>query len=427
MHDIKAIREHAEDYDKAWYKRGLLPQSSPLLKLDDKRRTAIATKQEAEAERNALSKDIGRAKAQGDDSGFQELRKKVDTLKNIISTASEEERHYTELLQQHLQALPNLPEADVPEGKDEHANKEIRLWGTPRSFSFEMKPHDALGENLGFLDFQTAALIAGARFVILKGPLARLERALAAFMLDLHTQEFGYQEVSPPSLVRENTLFGTGQLPKFAEDQFQTTDGRWLIPTAEAPLTNLVRERIMQEEELPLRFTAATPCYRAEAGSAGRDTRGLIRMHQFTKVELVSITTPEHSQTELERMTSCAEEVLKRLDLPYRVLLLSSGDMGFSAQKTYDLEVWFPSQKTYREISSCSNCGSFQARRMKARYRRGQAGSLHHIHSLNGSGLAIGRTLAAILENYQQENGDIAVPAVLRPYMGGREMITHEN
>ncbi|HAQ36201.1 MAG TPA: serine--tRNA ligase, partial [Alphaproteobacteria bacterium] len=326
---------------------------------------------------------------------------------------------FDEALNQYLAGLPNLPEDDVPVGEDEAANEEVRGWGEPRDFDFEPKDHSDLGEALGMLDFDAAAKMSGARFSVLTGGLARLERALAAFMLDLHTSEHGYLEVSPPYMVRDEAMFGTGQLPKFAEDLFRTTDERWLIPTAEVPLTNLVRDAIHDEGAFPMRMTAHTPCFRAEAGSAGRDTRGLIRQHQFHKVEMVTVTTPEQSADELERMTGCAEEVLRRLELPYRVMLLSSGDMGFGAKRTYDLEVWLPSQKGYREISSCSNCGDFQARRMNARFRREGEKKPDFLHTLNGSGVAVGRAMLAVMENHQNADGSINIPAALQPYLGG--------
>jgi seryl-tRNA synthetase len=322
-----------------------------------------------------------------------------------------------------LAGLPNLPAPEVPDGLDETANKEVRRVGEPPRFNFQPMPHEAIGEKLGLMDFARAAKLSGSRFVVLKGDLARLERAIAQFMLDLHTSEFGYTEVSPPLLVRDDALFGTGQLPKFAEDQFRTTDGLWLIPTAEVPLTNLVAADILDEAALPLRFTAWTPCFRSEAGAAGKDTRGMIRVHQFQKVELVSITTPEQSEAEHERMTQCAEAVLQRLGLAYRVMLLSSGDMGFAARKTYDLEVWLPGQNAYREISSCSNCGAFQALRMKARCRPAGGKGTRPVHTLNGSGLAVGRTLIAILENFQRSDGTVAIPESLQPYMGGQKAV----
>lgn len=421
MHDIKAIRETPDVYDAAWARRGLSPQAGHILELDQRYRAAQTALQEALSRRNDLSKQIGVAKAQKKEAEAQAMMAEVESLKSVIAEKTEDEATFGEALKALLMALPNLPHASVPHGHDDKDNPEVRRHGAAPKIKAP-KDHVALGEALSLMDFEAAAKMSGARFVALKGQLARLERAIAAFMLDLHTGEFGYTEVSPPLLVRDEAMFGTGQLPKFAEDQFGTTDGRWLIPTAEVSLTNLARDAIWAEGEMPMRLTAYTPCFRKEAGSAGRDTRGMIRMHQFSKVELVSITTPEQSEAEHERMTACAEEVLKRLNLAYRVVQLCTGDMGFSAQKTYDLEVWLPSQNTYREISSCSNCGDFQARRMNARVRNGE-GPIRFAHTLNGSGLAVGRTLVAILENYQDEGGKIAIPDVLQPYMGGLKSI----
>jgi seryl-tRNA synthetase len=424
MHDIKLIRDNPEAFDQGLALRGMEPQSASLLALDTQRREAVTKHQEAETERNALSKQIGKAKASGDEAEFNRLRSEVERLKGVLEEAGQQARHFEETLNQHLAALPNLPEADVPAGADEQDNEEVRGWGEPREFDFEPKDHVDLGESLGQMDFEKAAEISGARFVALKGGLARLERALAQFMLDLHINEHGYTEVSPPYMVRDEAMFGTSQLPKFSEDLFRTTDHRWLIPTAEVPLTNLAREAIHDEAALPMRFTAHTPCFRAEAGSAGRDTRGMIRMHQFHKVEMVSIVAPEESADELDRMTGAAERVLQLLELPYRVMLLCSGDMGFAAKRTYDLEVWLPSQKGYREISSCSNCGDFQARRMNARFRKAGEKRPQFLHTLNGSGVATGRALLAVMENHQNADGSITVPAVLRPYMGGMERIS---
>ncbi|MCF8879354.1 serine--tRNA ligase [Hyphobacterium sp. SN044] len=426
MHDIRFIRDNPEAFDAGLKARFLAPQSAEILALDAKRREAITRQQEAEQGRNALSKQIGQAKAKGDEAEFERLRGEVDRLKAVLEEAGAEAEKLDEALNQHLAGLPNLPEDGVPIGEDEDANEEVRGWGEPREFSFTPKDHSDLGEGLGMLDFDAAAKISGARFSVLKGGLARLERALAQFMLDLHTSEHGYTEVSPPYMVRDEAMFGTGQLPKFAEDLFRTTDDRWLIPTAEVPLTNLVRDAIHDEGLFPLRMTAHTPCFRAEAGSAGRDTRGLIRQHQFHKVEMVSITTPEQSADELDRMTGCAEEVLRRLELPYRVMLLSSGDMGFGAKRTYDLEVWLPSQNTYREISSCSNCGDFQARRMNARFRREGEKKPDFLHTLNGSGVAVGRAMLAVMENHQNEDGSINIPKALQPYMGGLEVLRRD-
>lgn len=423
MHDIKLIREEPAQFDAGLAKRSLEAQSGRLIDLDKKVREAKTRQQEAETERNTLSKQIGRAKAQGDEDEFNRLRGEVDRLKTVLEEASEEARHYGEALNQHLAALPNLPEDGVPQGADEADNAEVRRWGEPKSYDFKPRDHVDLGEGLGQMDFEKAAELSGSRFVALKGPLARLERALAQFMLDVHTTQHDYTEVSPPFLVRDEAMFGTGQLPKFAEDLFRTTDDRWLIPTAEVPLTNLARDTIHDETALPMRMTAFTPCFRAEAGSAGRDTRGMIRMHQFQKVEMVSIVAPEESEAELDRMTGCAEKILQLLDLPYRVMLLCTGDMGFSAKRTYDLEVWLPSQDTYREISSCSNCGDFQARRMNARYRKEGEKRPAFLHTLNGSGVAVGRAMLAVMENHQNADGSITIPEALRPYMGGLEMI----
>ena len=419
MLDIKAIREAPEVFDAGWARRRLGPLAQEVIAIDAKRRDIITRLQAVQSRRNEASKEIGKAKASGDETAAQKLIDEVATLKAELQEGEAAEREVDAELDALVSALPNIPFDDVPDGEDEADNVEHRQWGDKRSFDFEPKEHFDLGEDLGQMDFETAAKISGSRFVVLRKDLARLERAIAAFMLDLHTCEFGYTEVAPPLLVSDDTMFGTAQLPKFADDQFRTEDGRWLIPTAEVSLTNLARERIFAEEELPMRVTAYTPCFRKEAGAAGKDTRGMIRQHQFSKVELVSITAPEKSVDEHERMTTCAEEVLKRLDLHYRVVILCTGDMGFSARKTYDLEVWLPGQKLYREISSCSVCGDFQARRMNARYRpEGEKGT-RFVHTLNGSGLAVGRTLVAILENYQQADGSIAIPNALQPYMGG--------
>ena len=424
MHDIRLIRENPEAFDAGLAKRFLAPQSDEILRLDRKRREAVGRQQEAETERNALSKQIGQAKAKGDEGEFNRLRGEVDRLKSVLDESGADAAKFEEALNQHLAGLPNIPMDDVPVGEDETDNEEVRGWGEPKAFGFAPRDHVDLGEGLGQLDFERAAAMSGARFAVLQGGLARLERALAQFMLDLHTSEHGFTEVSPPYMVRDEAMFGTGQLPKFADDLFRTEDGRWLIPTAEVPLTNLFRDAIHNEADFPARLTAYTPCFRAEAGSAGRDTRGLIRMHQFHKVEMVCVTRPENSEDELERMTNCAEEILRRLELPYRVMLLSSGDMGFGARKTYDLEVWLPSQNTYREISSCSNCGDFQARRMNARFRREGEKKPEFLHTLNGSGVAVGRAMLAVMENHQNEDGSITIPDVLRPYMGGLEVLS---
>lgn len=469
MHDIRAIRENAALYDAGWARRGLPPHAQKILDLDAKLRAASTAKQEAEAQRNAASKAIGAAKAKKDDVEADRLITQVAALKNRIEETSIDEAKWQSARDALLAGLPNLPDPLTPDGADEHGNVEVRRWymqsgANPPALDLTAD-HVTLGEALGMMDFEAAARLSGARFVVLSGQLARLERALAAFMLDLHTTEFGYTEMAPPLLVKDHVMFGTGQLPKFVDDQFTaartvsrqelldhalerfdeefekragrskptevlhelleqapTREDFWLIPTSEVALTNLVREQILEEAPLPIRMTADTPCFRAEAGAAGKDTRGMIRQHQFRKVELVSVTTPEQSHDEHERMVACAEEVLKRLELPYRVMLLCAGDMGFGARKTYDLEVWLPSQGKYREISSCSNCGDFQARRMNARFRN-KDGKTEFVHTLNGSGLAVGRTLVAVLENYQQADGSIKVPAALAPYMGGVERI----
>jgi len=428
MHDVRWIRDNPDAFDAGLAKRGVAPQAKDILKIDEERRALIQELQDAQARRNDASKAIGKAKAQGDDAGAQALIDEVAKLKSVIQDGEDRQRQIDERIEEVLAALPNLPLEDVPLGEDEEGNVEVRTHLEPRQLNFEPKEHFDLGEAGGLMDFETAAKLSGARFVVLKGQLARLERALANFMLDLHTTEFGYTEVVPPMLVRDAAMYGTAQLPKFADDQFKTgapddEDAHWLIPTAEVPLTNLAREAIHAEEELPLRFTAFTPCFRKEAGSAGRDTRGMIRMHQFAKVELVSITTPETSLEEHERMTECAEEVLKRLGLPFRTMVLCTGDMGFGARKTYDLEVWLPGQDAYREISSCSVCGDFQARRMNARYRPAGEKSTRFVHTLNGSGLAVGRAMVAVLENYQQADGSVALPDALKPYMGGIDVL----
>jgi seryl-tRNA synthetase len=466
--DIKWIRDNQDAFVKGLADRGadgageILTQ---ILSLDEQRRATIQELQEAQARRNAASKEIGQAKASKDEASAKRLMDEVAALKSTIQDGEAEERRLDQEFRDFLASIPNVPADDVPVGPDEAANVELRKVGTPPKFAFQPKQHFELGEALGLMDFETAAKLSGSRFVVLKGALARLERALSQFMLDLHTSEHGYTEVNPPLLVRDDTMFGTAQLPKFHEDQFASfqehvlqqlvvktlnqeqervfqaidelgldrarkltitkielipsAERFWLIPTAEVPLTNLVREDITDETKLPIRVTAGTPCFRAEAGAAGKDTRGMIRQHQFSKVELVSITTPEQSAKEHERMTACAEEVLKRLEIPYRVVVLSTGDMGFAAQKTYDIEVWLPGQGMYREISSCSNCGDFQARRMNARYRPQGAKDTRFVHTLNGSGVAVGRALIAVMENYQEEDGSIRIPAALKPYMGG--------
>jgi seryl-tRNA synthetase len=495
MHDIKAIRDDPAAFDAGLAARGLPPQADALVKLDEELRKAITAKQEAETRRNAASKEIGQAKAKGDNTTFEALRAEVAQLKETMEALGPEEDRLRKALTDALAVVPNLPAADVPKGESADANVETKSWGKPRKFDFAPKDHVDVGEGLGGLDFERAAAMSGARFAILKGPLARLERALAQLKLDLHTEQHGYREISPPYLVRPEAMYGTGQLPKFESDLFKIErfdfegayedykeiakeefDKRqqelddilqsleseadraaaasgwreaviddiaasiskvqarlhkkgwyasefYLIPTAEVPLTNLVREQIVDASTLPMRLTAWTPCFRAEAGAAGKDTRGLIRMHQFHKVELVSIVAPEESEAEHERMTECAEKVLELLELPYRRMLLCTGDMGFAANKTYDLEVWLPSQDAYREISSCSNCGDFQARRMDARFRREGAKRPEFVHTLNGSGVAVGRALVAILENHQNADGSVTIPNALRPYMRGAEKI----
>jgi seryl-tRNA synthetase len=425
MFDVKWIRENPEAFDRGRARRNLPPLSAEIVALDAKRRAAQTSWQEMQARRNELSKQIGQLKSKGQDASA--VMAEVAGLKDKMAEAEASEQALAKELEAILATQPNLPADDVPEGLDEKSNREERVVGGKPNFAFAPKQHFEIGEGLGLMSFEDAAKLSGARFVVLKGGLARLERAIAQLMLDLHTGELGYTEVSPPFLVRDTALFGTGQLPKFAEDQFKTEQGLWLIPTSEVPLTNLAADEIIDETALPWRFTALTPCFRSEAGAAGKDTRGMIRQHQFLKVELVSIAHPDHSDDEHKRMTNCAEEVLKRLGLPYRVITLCTGDMGFSAQKTYDIEVWLPGQNAYREISSCSNCGEFQARRMKARCRKAGEKGTRFVHTLNGSGLAVGRTLVAILENYQQQDGSVAIPAALRPYMNGLERITKAN
>jgi len=424
--DIKWIRENPEAFDRGLEARGLEGMAQRLIALDDQRRLHVTKLQDAQTRRNAASKDIGKAKAQKDEATAQRLMAEVAELKTLIQDGEPEERALDQKLTDELSGIPNLPLGEVPVGRDEDDNAVVRTVGTPPSLGFDPRQHFELGEQSGLMDFEAASKISGSRFVVLRGALARLERALGQFMIDLHTSEFGYEEVAPPLLVRDQAAYGTANLPKFAEDLFRTTDNFWLIPTAEVSLTNLVRETILPEEELPKRFTALTQCFRSEAGSAGRDVRGMIRQHQFTKVELVSITTPEMALDEHERMTGCAEEVLKRLDLPFRTMLLCTGDMGFASRKTYDIEVWLPGQNTYREISSCSVCGDFQARRMSARYRPSEGKGVAYVNTLNGSGLAVGRALIAVMENYQQVDGSIAIPDVLRPYMGGIDRVPGE-
>ncbi len=459
MFDIKWIRENPDKFDAGLKRRGLEPMSADLVALDEKRRAHVTKLQEMQSRRNAASKEIGKAMGAKDTELADKLKAEVASLKQNLQAGEEDERKLNGELNEALSGIPNLPLEDVPDGADENDNVEARKWGEIPKFDFEPKQHFEIGEELGLMDFEGAAKISGARFVILKGALSRLERAIASFMLDLHTTENGYTEYAPPLLVRDKAAYGTGNLPKFEEDLFSTVsmalveeqvkaaieesreDGGvnrlielgmkpffeaanrfWLIPTAEVSLTNMVREEILDPDQLPMRCTAWTPCFRSEAGSAGRDTRGMIRQHQFSKVELVSITTPEQSLEEHERMTASAEKVLQRLELPYRTMVLCTGDMGFASQKTYDIEVWLPGQDAYREISSCSVCGDFQARRMSARYRAGDK-DIRYVHTLNGSGLAVGRTLVAVLENYQQADGSVVIPKALRPYMGGMEVL----
>jgi seryl-tRNA synthetase len=439
MHDIKWIRENPDAFDAGLKRRNLKGEAARLMAIDERRRSIIQKLEQAQARRNAASKEIGEAKKKKDEAAAQALMAEVAALKTSIPAMEAEEKEVSAELDAVLAAIPNLPLAEVPAGADEHDNVEHHKFGAKRDYAFTPKQHFDLGEALGLMDFEAATRLSGARFVVLKRGLARMERALGQFMLDLHTNEHGYTEVSPPILVRNEAMFGTAQLPKFEDDQFWAVSGEsfaahvpaeemkagrlGLIPTAEVPLTNLVREQIVDEEVLPLRFTACTPCFRAEAGAAGKDTRGMIRQHQFWKVELVSITTPETSKDEHERMLACAEEVLRRLDLHYRVVTLCTGDMGFASQKTYDIEVWLPGQGLYREISSCSVCGDFQARRMQARYRTREGRAVRPVHTLNGSGVAVGRALIAVMENYQQADGAIAVPDVLQSYMGGMKVI----
>ena len=438
MHDIKWIRENPAAFDAALARRGLSGLSASLLALDEQRRTAIQKAEAAQARRNAASKEIGAAKKNKDEAAANALMAEVNALKEQMPALEAEEKQFSKQLDDALAGIPNLPFTEVPDGKDEHDNVEHHHFGAKRNYSFAPKQHFELGEALGFMDFEAAAKLSGARFVVLKSGLAKMERALGQFFVDVHTSDHGYTEIAPPLLVRDEVMYGTAQLPKFEDDQFWAVKGEaltadssieaikagrlGLVPTAEVPLTNLVRESIVDEKELPMRLTAYTPCFRAEAGAAGRDTRGMIRQHQFNKVELVSITTPEESKNEHDRMLACAEEVLKRLGLHYRVVTLCTGDMGFASQKTYDIEVWLPGQGMYREISSCSNCGDFQARRMDARYRP-KGGSPRFVHTLNGSGVAVGRALIAVMETYQQDGGSIAVPDVLQPYMGGKSVI----
>ncbi len=422
MHDLKALRDNPEQFDKNWARRGLAPQTPSILKLDEERRSLQTELQALQSRRNEASKEIGAVKSKGGDA--QSLMDEVAAIKDKMTALEEQERVKADELTDLLSSLPNMLADDTPDGEDEDHNVEVRRYGEPKVGGNAALDHVAIGEALGMLDFETAAKVAGARFVIEKAGIARLERALAQFMLDTHTTEHGYTEISPPLLVSDDVMYGTTQLPKFRDDQFGTTDGRWLIPTAEVVLTNMVREQILEEGDFPIRVCAHTPCFRKEAGSAGKDTRGIIRQHQFYKVEMVSIVKPEDSEAEHQRMVGCAENILKKLGLPFRTIVLCSGDIGFAARKTYDLEVWVPSQNKYREISSCSNCGDIQSRRMKARFKRAGAKDTEFVHTLNGSGLAVGRTLVAVMENYYDPaDGGIWVPDALKPYMGGLEKI----
>jgi seryl-tRNA synthetase len=426
MHDIKFIRTNPDAFDAGLARRGLAPSAAHLVALDAEKRRLQTEIQNWQSEKNKMAKEIGMAKAKGDQALFDELMMKQNVSASGVQQHEDNLQRIDASLRDFLETIPNIPADDVPEGTDEKGNKEVRSWGKKREFSFKPKEHFDLGEALGMMDFEGAAKLSGARFVVLRGQLARMERALASFFLD-NNLAAGYTEYVPPFMVKDAAAFGTGQLPKFGEDLFKTTNGFWLIPTAEVPLTNLVGDSILEETQLPMRMTAYTPCFRSEAGAAGKDTRGMIRQHQFSKVELVSVTTPEQSKEEHERMTAQAESLLQKLGLAYRTMLLCTGDMGFSSEKTYDIEVWLPGQNAFREISSCSNCGAFQARRMKARFKRKGAKDTEFVHTLNGSGLPIGRTLVAILENYQNEDGSITIPEALRPYMGGKDKISKED
>ena len=426
MHDLKWIRGNPDDFDAGLKRRGVEPHATALVELDARHRDVVNRLQDLQTERNNTSKKIGMVKKEGGDATV--LMTQVAAMKDEMAQLGEQQRVLSEEIKDTLLGLPNTLHPEVPDGLTEDDNMELRRIGEPVRHEFETKDHVALGEGLGGMDFETAATMSGARFVVLTGAIAKLERALAQFMLDTHTEKNGYTEVNPPLLVKDNALIGTGQLPKFGEDQYRTQDDLWLIPTAEVSLTNLVANKVLSANDLPLRFTAFTPSFRREAGAAGKDTRGMIRHHQFEKVELVSIVAPERSDDELERMTDCAEGILRALELPYRVMALSAGDMGFGAHRTFDLEVWLPGQDLYREISSCSNCLDFQARRMGARYKpEGGAKGTRPVHTLNGSGLAVGRTLVAVLENYQQADGSVVVPEALKPYMGGLDVIAVRN
>jgi seryl-tRNA synthetase len=427
MHDIRLIRDDPAAFDAALARRGLAPQAQAILAIDARRRAAIQAAEAAQAEQNRAAKDVGAAKGRGDEAEFERLRALVAAKKSEVAALQAEADSADTALTEALDIIPNLPLAEVPEGRDERDNVEIRRWGTPRALDFAPREHFDIPAVQAGLDLAVAAKLSGSRFMVLKGAVARLHRALAQFMLDTHTSEHGLTECWTPVLVRPEAMYGTGNLPKFAEDSYQTTNGWWLIPTSEVTLTNFAAGEVLDDAALPVRMTAHTHCFRSEAGSAGKDTTGILRQHQFEKVEMVTLCRPEEALAEHDRMTACAEEVLKRLGLPYRVITLCTGDMGFSAQKTYDIEVWLPGQDAYREISSCSNCGEFQARRMKARCRKAGEKNTRFVHTLNGSGLAVGRTLVAILENYQQADGSIAIPAALRPYMNGLEKIAKAN
>ncbi|MFV1877323.1 serine--tRNA ligase [Nioella sp.] len=426
MHDIRAIRDNPAAFDAAMARRGLPPQSPAILALDEARRTCISAAESAQAERNAASKDVGRAKASGDEAEFERLRALVSEKKDEIARLEEDAKAKDAGLKELLEALPNIPHDDVPDGTDEADNVEIHRWGTPKDFAFAPKEHYDLAATQDGMDFETAAKLSGSRFVMLSGGVARLHRALAQFMLDIHTVENGLTEVNPPVLVLSETMYGTGQLPKFGEDSYQTREGWWLIPTSEVPLTNIVAGHIVEESYLPRRYTAHSLCFRSEAGSAGRDTAGMLRQHQFEKVEMVSITHPDHSRAELDRMTECAQGILEKLGLAYRTVVLCTGDMGAGARRTHDIEVWLPGQNTYREISSCSVCGDFQARRMNARFRPTGGGKPEFVHTLNGSGVAVGRCLIAVLENGQQEDGSVDLPEALHPYLGGKTRLAED-
>lgn len=426
MHDIRAIRDNPAAFDAALARRGLPPQSPAILALDAERRACITAAEQATADQNRASREAGAARARGDEAEFERLRSLVAEKKAEIARLTEEARQKDRALEDLLLRIPNLPAPDVPDGADESGNVELRRWGRPRDFAFPPREHFDIPAARAGMDFEAAARLSGSRFVVLSGAMARLQRALAQFMLDLHIAEHGLEETWTPVLVKAETMVGTGQLPKFAEDSFQTTDGRWLVPTAEVTLTNLVAGQIVEEASLPRRYVAHTQCFRSEAGSAGRDTAGMLRQHQFEKVEMVSITRPEDSDAEHARMTRCAEVVLERLGLPYRTVILCAGDMGAGARRTHDLEVWLPGQGKYREISSVSTCGDYQARRMNARLRRATGGKPEFLHTLNGSGLAVGRTLIAVLENGQEEDGSVTLPEVLAPYLGGARRVTAE-